>query len=78
MGDFAVAALYERRKCRGINTGGHRPPLQKVVNKHRQLCRRIEVSGFYDFLPDGVANESSHRVHAQLSHDMGPVSFDSL
>src|SRR6266567_1911790 len=33
-GQFAVAALQacpvrERRKCRGISTGCHRPPLQK-------------------------------------------------
>jgi len=28
VGQFAVAALYERRRCRGINTGGHRPPLK--------------------------------------------------
>src|SRR5947208_1697797 len=30
VGQFAVAALYERRRCSGISTGGHRPPLQKL------------------------------------------------
>jgi len=34
VGQFAVAALYERRRCRGINTGGHRPPLQKLKMTH--------------------------------------------
>jgi len=31
---IAVAALYERRKSGGINTDGHRPPLQKVNLTH--------------------------------------------
>src|SRR5437879_5420066 len=34
VGQFAVAALYERRRVRGINTGGHRPPLQKLKLTH--------------------------------------------
>src|SRR5437899_456958 len=43
VGQFAVAALYERRKCRGINTGGHRPPLQKVnLTHHSEKGRRDE------------------------------------
>src|SRR6266571_6458928 len=37
VGQFAVAALYERRRCRGINTGGHRPPLQDLKLTHYVL-----------------------------------------
>jgi len=47
VGQFAVAALYERRRCSGISTGGHRPPLQKLkLNLYGRAGRLGAEFGF--------------------------------